>query len=82
MEETITVNPDLSSQADVKYYATSQEEAAIAKELDERHTYAQLMKEAGCAYQGTEERNGTVHNVYQSTVKRSDQWVSAAFAVK
>lgn len=69
MEETITVNPDLSSQADVKYYTTSQEEAAIAKELGEGYTYEQLMKEAGCTYLGTEERNGTVHNVYQSTQK-------------
>lgn len=81
MEETITVNPDLSSQADVKYYTTSQEEAAIAKELDEGYTYAQLMKEAGCAYQGTEERNGTVHNVYQSTMKRSKKDTKDSFTV-
>ncbi|MCI9174111.1 MAG: hypothetical protein HFH49_04065 [Lachnospiraceae bacterium] len=79
MEETITVNPDLSSQADVKYYTTSQEEAAIAKELDD--TYAQLMKEAGGTYQGTEERNGTVHNVYQLTMKMSKADTKDSFTV-
>ncbi|TGY95428.1 hypothetical protein E5329_14775 [Petralouisia muris] len=71
MEETIIVNPDLSAQAVVNYYTTSQEEAAVAKELGEGYTYEQLMEEAGCTYLGTEERDGTVHNVYQSTQKMS-----------
>lgn len=81
MEEIIIVNSDYSAQAVVKYYTTSQEEAAIAKELGEGYTYEQLMKEADCTYLGTEERDGRVHNVYQNTQKMSKAESKDSFTV-
>ena len=46
VEESITIRKDLSSRILVKYYTTSQEEAAVAEALDGA-AYEQLMRETG-----------------------------------
>ena len=80
VEESITIRKDLSSRILVKYYTTSQEEAAVAEALDGA-AYEQLMRETGCTYAGTEELDGVSHNVYQLAQKMSKAETKESFAV-
>lgn len=80
VEESITIQKDFSSRISVKYYTTSQEEAAVEEALD-GVAYEQLMQETGCTYLGKEELEGVEHNVYQITQKMSKADTRDSFAV-